>query len=149
MRFYSLVDIVFGPIYLALILISANIYARQKVNLQPEYKYFLGGLTAKIVGGLGLAFVYSFYYPGGDTLQYFFDAMAFQKLFFVDFDSFVHVFFRKADIANFYYFSSETGFPAYCRDPKAWFVVKISLFLVGFGFQSYVATTLLCAWLSF
>ncbi len=149
MRFYSLVDIVFGPIYLALILISANIYARKKMLLQPEYKYYLGGLTAKIVGGLGLAFVYSFYYPGGDTLQYFFDAMAFQKLVFVDFDSFVHVFFRKADISNFYYFSSETGFPAYCRDPKAWFVVKISLFLVGFGFQSYVATTLLCAWLSY
>jgi hypothetical protein len=149
MQFYSLVDIIFGPLYLALILISARIYAKKKVLQFPEYKYFVGGLTAKIVGGLGLAFVYSFYYPGGDTLQYFFDAMAFQKLFFVDFDSFVHVFFRKAEISNYYYFSSETGFPAYCRDPKAWFVVKIALFLVGFGFQSFVATTLLCAWLSY
>ncbi len=149
MQFYSLVDIVFGPIYLAILLISASIYANKKKLTQPEYKYYLPGLGAKILGGLGLAFVYSFYYPGGDTLQYFFDAMTFQKLVFVDFDSFLHVFFRKADISNFYYFTSETGFPAYCRDPKAWFVVKISLFLVGFGFQSYVATTLLCAWLSF
>ncbi|MBK9320726.1 MAG: hypothetical protein IPM91_19340 [Bacteroidetes bacterium] len=107
------------------------------------------GLTAKIIGGLGLAFVYTVYYPGGDTIQYFLDSLAFQKLLFVDFKSFWHVLINKADISNYYYFNSETGYPAYCRDPKAWFVVKIGLVLVGLSFQSYLVTTLLCASLSY
>ncbi len=149
MQFYSLVDVIFGPIYFLLILIAANIYANKMMQTRPEYKYYLRGLTAKIIGGVGLAFVYTFYYPGGDTLQYFNDSLAFQKLIFVDFDSFATVFLKKADISNFMYFNTETGFPAYCRDPKAWFVVKCSLFLVGFGLQSYLATTILCATLSF
>lgn len=149
MRFYSILDLVFGPLYLLLILVIANVYANKMRILHPEYKYFLNGLIAKIIGGVGLAFVYTVYYPGGDTLQYFSDALAFQKLVFVDFDSFMVVFFKKADISNFLYFNSETGYPAYCRDPKAWFVVKCSLFLVGFGMQSYLATTILCATLSF
>lgn len=149
MEFYSLLDVVFGPLYLILILATANVYANKKVLLCPEYKYFVKGLVAKLTGGIGLAFVYTFYYPGGDTLQYFYDSLAFQKLMFVDFDSFVYVFFRKADISNFLYFNSETGFPAYCRDPKAWFVVKCCVFIVGIGMHSYLATTIIFASLSF
>jgi hypothetical protein len=149
MEFYSLLDLVFGPLYLILILAIANVYANKKVLLHPEYKYFVKGLVAKLIGGIGLAFVYTFYYPGGDTLQYFYDSLAFQKLMFVDFDSFIYVFFRKADISNFLYFNSETGFPAYCRDPKAWFVVKCCVFIVGVGMHSYLATTIIFATLSF
>jgi len=149
MQFYSFVDLIVGPIYLLLILVAARIYANKMKVDRPEYKYFLSGLMAKIAGGMGLAFVYTFYYPGGDTIQYFFDAVSFQKLMFVDFDSFVHVLFGKAGLSNYLYFNAETGFPAYCRDPKTWFVVKISLFIVGLAMQSYLATTIICASLSF
>ena len=128
---------------------TGNIYAKKMETLDPSYRYYLRGLTAKIVGGLGLAFVYTIYYPGGDTIQYFLDSLAFQKLVFVDFKSFWVVFTNKADISNFYYFNSETGFPAYCRDPKAWFVVKMALFIVGFSMQSYLVTTVVCASISF
>jgi len=149
MQFYSIVDLLFGPLYLMLILISGNIYRKKMMVKYPEYKYYLNGLIAKITGGIGLAFVYSFYYPGGDTIQYFFDSLAFQKLIFVDFHSFWTVFTNKATITNFFYFNDETGYPAYCRDPKAWFVVKLSLFIVGFSMQSYLTTTIVCAALSF
>jgi hypothetical protein len=149
MQFYSLLDLVILPIYLAIILLLANIHAKKMIEKDPIYKYYLPGLMVKILGGLGLAFVYTFYYPGGDTIQYFWDSLSFQKLMFVDFGSFWHVLLNKAEVANYYYFTSETGYPAYCRDPKAWFVVKIALFLVGLGFQSYLSTTVLCATLSF
>lgn len=51
--------------------------------------------------------------------------------------------------SNYYYFSPETGYPAYCRDPKAWFVVKMAMFIVSFSIQSYLVSTVLCASLSF
>ncbi len=149
MGIYTVLDLIFGPLYLFLILFAANLYATKKGILHPEYQYFLKGLIAKISGGVGLAFVYTVYYPGGDTLQYFSDALALLKLLFVDFDSFIIVFFKKADISNVLYFNSDTGFPAYCRDSKAWFVVKCSMFLVGASMQSYLTTTILCASLSF
>lgn len=149
MQFYSFLDLVVLPTYLAIILILANIRAKKMIEKEPIYKYYVSGLAVKILGGLGLAFVYTFYYPGGDTIQYFWDSLSFQKLIFVDFKSFWHVLTNKAEVANYYYFTAETGYPAYCRDPKAWFVVKIALFLVGLSFQSYLATTVLCATLSF
>jgi len=128
---------------------TANIYARKKMILEPAYKFYLRGLFAKIIGGLGLAFVYTLYYPGGDTIQYFLDSLACQKLMFIDFKSFWIVFTEKANITHYYYFNSETGYPAYCRDLKAWFVVKLAFFFVGFSFQSYLVTSLLCASVSF
>lgn len=149
MQYYSLVDVIFLPIYLIIILMTGNIYAKKYMTIEPSYQYYLRGLAIKIFGGLGLAFVYTIYYPGGDTVQYFLDSLAFQKLMFVDFKSFWTVFTSKAELANYYYFNSETGYPAYCRDPKAWFVVKLSLFIVGFSFQSYLVATVLCASLSF
>ena len=145
----SLLDILFVPVYLFIILFYARIYQAKKIVDNPEYRYFLTGLIAKICGGIGLAVVYTVYYPGGDTLQYYWDSLAFQKLMFIDFKSFWYVLTAKADISNFYYFNSETGYPAYCRDPKAWFVVKISLFLVGLSMQSFLITTILCSALSF
>jgi hypothetical protein len=149
MNVYSLLDILFVPVYLFIILFTARIYQAKRVIDNPEYKYMLTGLIAKLVGGIGLALVYTIYYPGGDTLQYYWDSLAFQKLIFVDFNSFWYVLTNKADISNYYYFSDETGYPAYCRDPKSWFVVKISLFIVGFSMQSYLITTILCSAFSF
>ena len=149
MNVYSLLDILFVPVYLFIILFTARIYQAKRVVDNPEYKYMFTGLIAKLVGGIGLALVYTIYYPGGDTLQYYWDSLAFQKLIFVDFKSFWYVLTSKADISNYYYFSDETGYPAYCRDPKSWFVVKISLFIVGFSMQSYLITTILCSAFSF
>ncbi|MFN6092802.1 MAG: hypothetical protein ACK44N_10340, partial [Bacteroidota bacterium] len=149
MNVYSLLDILFVPVYLFIILFAARIYQAKKIIEHPEYRYLFPGLIAKIIGGVGLALVYTIYYPGGDTLQYYWDSLAFQKLIFVDFKSFWHVLTSKADISNYYYFNDETGFPAYCRDPKAWFVVKISLFIVGLSMQSYLITTILCSAFSF
>ena len=149
MNVYSLLDILFVPVYLFIILFIARIYQSKRIVDYPEYKYMVSGLLAKLLGGVGLALVYTLYYPGGDTLQYYWDSLAFQKLMFVDFKSFWYVLTSKADISNYYYFNNETGFPAYCRDPKSWFVVKISLFIVGLSMQSYLITSILCATFSF
>ncbi len=149
MNVYSLLDILFVPVYLFIILFTARIYQAKRMVDHPEYKYMLTGLIAKLVGGIGLALVYTVYYPGGDTLQYYWDSLAFQKLMFVDFKSFWFVLNNKAEVANYYYFNDETGYPAYCRDPKTWFVVKLSLFIVGLSMQSYLITTILCSAFSF
>ncbi|MFM7016857.1 MAG: hypothetical protein ACKOX3_11075 [Bacteroidota bacterium] len=149
MNVYSLLDVLFVPIYLLIILFSARIYQSKKIADNPEYRYFLWGLVAKIVGAVGLTLVYTLYYPGGDTLQYYWDTLSFHKLMFVDFNSFWHVLISKADPSNIFYFNDETGYPPYCRDPKAWSVVKIAFFLVTISMRSCLITNILCGVVSF
>ena len=64
---------------------TANIYANKKKLTEPYYAYFTLGLTAKIVGALGLAFVYTIYYPGGDTTEYFRNVTSLEGLALFDF----------------------------------------------------------------
>ncbi len=149
MSYYTLLDFILLPVYLIIILMTANIYAKKKMVTEPYYRYFTLGLTAKIVGGLGLAFVYTIYYPGGDTTEYFRNVKSLEGLALFDFDSFWHVVTQPATNSNMLFFNSETGYAVYCRDPKAWTVVKLALPIVILSMQSFLATTVLCATISF
>lgn len=128
---------------------AANIYARKKKEENPIYNYFMLGLLAKIVGGLGVAFVYTIYYPGGDTTEYFRNVIAVQRLAIIDFDSFWLVMTEPPTNSHSYYFNNETGYAVYSRDPKAWAVVKLAFFIVAASLQSFLVTTVLCATISF
>lgn len=149
MQFYSIVDFVLFPFFLTVIILLSGTYARRKSAIDPTYRYYMPGLLLKQAGGIALALVYTIYYPGGDTIQYFTDSLAFQKLFFVDFNSFMKVLTTKGSVVNYQYFTSETGYPAYLREEKAWTIVKIGVFLVSFGLGSFMVTTMLCALISF
>lgn len=149
MQYYSILDAILLPIYSIIILMAANIYAKNRKETEPLYRYYMPGLIAKMVGGLGLAFVYTLYYTGGDTLEYYSNVLAAQKLAIYNFDSFWHVMTAEANTSLLYYFNSETGYAVYAKDPKAWAVVKIALFIVTASFQSYLTTTILCATISF
>jgi hypothetical protein len=149
MQFFSFTDIILPPVVFAIILFFAKIYARNKQVDHPEYRYFINGLLIKLFGGLSLCFVYTLYYPGGDTVQYYRDGLCFVRLLFTDPSSFLIVLTKKASFANLYYFNADSGYPAYFRDPKAWFVVKITFLIVFFSMQSFVVATLLTASISF
>lgn len=137
------------PVYLIIILMLANIYANKKKVAEPYYAYFTLGLIAKIVGGLGLAFVYTIYYSGGDTTEYFRNVKSLEGLALFDFESFWYVLTHPAANSNMLFFNSETGYAVYCRDAKAWAVVKIALPIVIISMQSFLATTVMCATISF
>lgn len=115
----------------------------------PEYKFYLPGLFAKIFGGIGLIMVYTLYYPGGDTIQYYNDAISIVKLGFYDPGSYFKLMTRAHDMSVYYYFNSDTGFPCYYRDSNAFFVAKLSSFIVFFSFKSVVTATILVAAVSY
>jgi len=128
---------------------TANIYASNKMIEQPCYSYFTLGLVAKIFGGIGVALVYTIYYPAGDTTEYFGNVVALLNLAFYDFSAFWHVMTEPASNASMFFFNGETGYACYARDPKAWAVVKMTLPIAIVSFQSFLTTTVLCATLSF
>ena len=88
MEHYTILDAVLLPIYTIIILVAANIYAKKRKETQPLYRYYMPGLVAKMIGGLGVALVYTLYYPGGDTIEYYSNVLALQNLAMYNGDSF-------------------------------------------------------------
>ena len=132
-----------------MIFIVARIYRNRMIINHPEYKYYLPGLSAKLFGGFGLIMVYTLYYPGGDTVQYYSDAVAINKLLFYNPELYLKLMTNPHDTSVFYYFNTDTGFPCYWRDSHAFFVSKLSSFIVLFSFKSIIVANLLSGAISF
>ena len=66
----NLQDLLVTPILLVLVYLLAMIL-RNRITNGVNRKYFIPGLTLKIIGAISLGLIYQFYYKGGDTLNYF------------------------------------------------------------------------------
>ncbi len=62
-------DFVVTPIVIFLVYAGAYL-VRPYVTDQNSRRYFLPGLTVRIIGALALGLIYQFYYSGGDTFNY-------------------------------------------------------------------------------
>lgn len=107
-------------------------------------KWFIKGLTVKLLGGLAFAFVYTFYYEyGGDSRSYFEDSMLVAQSITDGLQTFFDVLNRK--IVNVEYSSLSYVVQMAFKDPREYFVVNfVSIFTVLGGF-SYFSTSLLIA----
>ena len=76
----DLYDVFVTPVYLLLIYVLAY-FVRPLVTDRFTRKYFLPGLSVKILGALAVGFIYQFYYSGGDTFNYYHDAGIIWKAF--------------------------------------------------------------------
>lgn len=149
MKYLSVADFILTPLYLMILFAVANIIQKSRIEKNPEYKYYLKGLAVKMFGALSFCAIYVFYYGGGDTTQYFADALCVNKLLFQDPEKGLDVIIGGLDITKLSYFNDTIGYPAYFRDPSTSFVVRVvSIFLI-FGFQSFIPTTLIIAYISF
>jgi hypothetical protein len=127
-------------------LISGYIKKRNAPNL-PQYRFFLWGLWAKIIGGLLFACIYVFHYKGGDTTSYYECGLAFCNLFQVSFGDFMATYLGNGSLEVKSIFTNETGSPMWYMfsDDKTRMVIKILVPLMLLSFKSYFITTVLVA----
>ena len=69
-NYISALDIALIPLYIALIMGIGNSFSK-KLPYKVMREYFMKGLALKLLCGLGFAWVYVYYYGGGDTQMYF------------------------------------------------------------------------------
>lgn len=129
-------------------------FARQKnvrIKTNPEYRYFLWGLFAKILGGIAFSLIYWYYYGGGDTTAYFYSSVAMSNLFFKAPMDMLKVLFGPTDLEHLSYFSLDTGKPYnyVYYDTRAFMVIRLITPLTILCFNSYLVTTVVLASLSF
>ncbi|MHB8258885.1 MAG: hypothetical protein ACYDCN_09600 [Bacteroidia bacterium] len=146
----SLFDLLLPPLYIFLAWVIAYFIKQKNIAAHPEYKYFIYGLLAKIVGAIGLGLIYYFYYNGGDTTCYFQSARAYINLFFKNQANFFEGVFGNKNSVDYYYFDENTGYPQYGHtDPKTFFTVTLLIPVVALGFKSYFASAVLVACITF
>lgn len=150
MGFLSIYDILLPPIYILVILIIANFIRRKKITKHKEYKYFIPGLLAKIVGGIFVVLIYSFYYYGGDTIAYFESSTALSNMLIEKSPlTYFSIVFGNLSTENYSLFDYTTGWPMYWRDPQSFSVVRFTSLLIFLGGRSFVVTTILVATITY
>lgn len=142
----TLHDLFLTPLYLVVIYLLAWL-VRPVVTDANTRKYFLPGLSVKLIGALAVGFIYQFYYGGGDTFNYYHDAGIIWEAFL---DSPVKAF--KLIAGNRVYEGETFGYASriiFYRDQAAYTVVRFAGFFSILSFNIYSTMACLFAVLSF
>jgi hypothetical protein len=152
MLYHGYVDIYYWEYFLSLFYIICLYvwFSRTKklsIKKHPEYKYFLSGYLAKVIGGIIFGLVYFYHYGGGDTIMYFYSSVATVKLALSSPLDYLHVIFGDNTPENRNLFNSETGWPYdyVYSDQRTWMVIRLLSPLVMLTFKSYLVTTVVLA----
>src|SRR2546421_436403 len=101
-------DLVLSPFYIILIYLVASLIKNRRGAKNPVYKYFLGGLFAKVFGAISLCLIYVYYYKtGGDTLNYNSDSSVMLNLLFHSPKDFFTVWLSPFSKESLSYFSED------------------------------------------
>ena len=144
MHYLSISDLLLPPIFIFIILVFARNIVSKQIEEKPEYRYFIYGLMAKIIGGILVCLVYTVYYDGGDTTVYYYSgAIPMRNLFLKSPADFLYIMSHENTIQGYFLFDSDTLWPQYWRDSQAFFVIRFISPLALFTFGSYLATSVL------
>ncbi len=108
-------------------------------------KFFLAGISGRLLGGLFFGLVYLLYYGGGDTTAYYQTAHAVVNLMVEDVGQGFRVWFGGYSPENRALFSTETGRPAVhiFVDPSSYAVSQVLVPFLLLSFNSYLIATVL------
>jgi hypothetical protein len=142
----TLIDWGIWLVYFTLIFLLLFIYRNTKT--ESYYRFFLKAFVIKVIGGIGFALVYVYYYKFGDTFFYHQGATAMAEHAFEAPAEYLRLLFTKGgDIPND--LKQFTDQIAYSRTFEEWFMVKLLSPINLISFQSYLVTTLFMSLLSF
>jgi len=144
-----LIDFIILPIYLAIFFGIAIKYRNKHYRRDHPWRpYFIPALTFKILGALVISFVFTYYYPGGDTVNIFENAYTANKSFDYSFGTWLDLILHRADQGDPRYYELWEKLYFY-KDPATFTVCAITAVLNLFTFNSFIITACLFAFLSF
>ena len=142
------IDFYTAPLFLAVIYAVA-IFIRNKLypGDHPLKKYFIKGLTVKLIGAFMAGVVYFYYYGDGDTIYYFDRVTMTYMVYETDFKRFLQLLTLSPSNCPPYLYPSLITLKAY--DTSQYMVVKMASILAIPTFRIYTGIALLFAALSF
>ena len=145
----GLYDTCVALLYFGLVYILAFHYKRKKIAANPEYKYFILGLSCKVFGGLAFGFLTVYYYKGGDSLGYFKAALEFSNVLFNDPIKGMELFLTSGDNLNLAGTRFNPWAYEFINGEEVFFLVKMTTLINIIALHSYGSATVLFASISF
>jgi hypothetical protein len=146
-------DVLLPPFYIGIIYFIARSVVIRNIRQRPYYRYLLPGLMCKIIGGIGLCIVYTFYYTdGGDVTNYFLSTRTFVNVLLEGhFSKFLEmVDYKNNNIYHILAYNNVYGYLQFSwNDYYALFTVTLLVPFCLLGAKSFVTTTVLLASISF
>src|ERR1700719_5335585 len=122
----TLLDLIFTPCFLMIIYSFARYKVNKNIKSNPYYKYYMPGLFAKLFGGFCVCIIYTFYYKGGDTINFFYSDVTMIKLLVKSPSTFLSILGGNLNENNHLMFDQETGWPNYWNDHHSFFVIRLT-----------------------
>lgn len=127
---------------LGIILLLVLVWVHYKNVHQGQFKsFYFPALALKILAGVGVGLVYKYYYLGGDTWTYFYQAELLGKKAFTSWNNLVDLFFLSK-------YQLLDGF-AYLNQPRAALMVKLVAIINLFTGANYWITSAYFSFFSF
>lgn len=116
-----------------------------------EYKYYVFGLYARMLGVIFFCLIYIYYYKGGDTVAYFESSMAFANLFHSNPEAYFEALWRPPSVEARTLFSDQTGYPyTYLYyDEKTMIIIKLISPVTIITGKSYLISSIIISWISY
>lgn len=145
----GLFDICLSSLYGIIIFFIGYSIQLKKIKTNPAYKYFIYGVSFKIVGSVTFAIISIYYYQGGDTFRYFGIAENLRALLFVDFKAWSNLMVTSFNaIPEMEYNSLGFTSRVYERG-TTWFFARVLVVFNCFSFGSYLVASILMSVISF
>lgn len=140
-----------GLLYTILLYVWFAKKKRAMIKQAPEYRYFIWGVLAKLVGGVAFCLIYFYYYGGGDTIIYFYSGVAMRNMALEDPVEYLRQLFgdNSMQALTSYTLNTAKPFGFMFLDDRTFTVVRIASLLALATFNSYLISTLLIATASF
>lgn len=139
-------DLIVTPLLIVLIYFLAY-SLRNRLTDPVNRKYFIPGLTLKIIGAIALGVIYQYYYEGGDTFAYFSGSGYIWQAFHDSPLKAIRLLLANGEYnINTYEYASKI---IYYNDLPSYFVIRIAGLFDLITFHTYSATATLFALLSF
>lgn len=136
-----------------LVLLIASGVRRRNIKKKPYYRYYVPAVFCKLVGGISVCLIYTYYYKeGGDASNYFLAAKTFvTALLDLNFPVFFNMLdFYSSSIYASGYAENDYGVIYFSdSDHYALFTTTLSIPFCLFGLRTFIGTTLLLAYFSF
>jgi hypothetical protein len=149
MEFISWLDYILLPFVIMVVFGGAIAFCNRYYPSGHPYRfYLLAGLGMKMTGAVFIGMIYQYYYGGGDTSYFFYQAKIINSSFSESFQKWLNLIFHVPSTYDGEYFEYVSRMEWY-NDKSSYIVCCITAFLNIFTLNSYLPTSVLFAALGF
>lgn len=148
----TLADILIGPLYFGIVFFLAKMFEKRLAIGAEEKKFYIRAFMLKMFGVTAFAFIYEFYYGGGDTMGFYTWSQKFISYLLNDFDSAISFLFTESTEAfyklKYNYGSSRYGYILKYGSRETTFI-KMSSVINILSMNTYLSASYMFAFISF